>query len=241
MERESRTTSGLKRQSFLLNRGFLWFRSGPARSAARMAGAATPLHHASASGAAGGAAILHEGLDLLDLVGGEHAARREHRFDARLLHLALQGVDLIEFLHDRIVVGIITPHQFPQLNLVQLHIRARLHGSFLRVYTNLVQARHLLVTQTQRGAHARIFRHAQEARAAAKSALAAAPHAHSAPATASHAHPLPAKTAGALVHAVLTTTATRKSTLAATPLTLSTATPLMLSAWAHLMLTLPRG
>ena len=73
-----------------------------------------------------------------------------------------------------LVIRIIRPHQFAEFNVAQLHIRARLHGSFLRVYADLVQAPNLLVRETKILAHAGIFRHAQKALAATKSAPAAA-------------------------------------------------------------------
>jgi hypothetical protein len=91
-----------------------------------------------------------------------------------LFHLSTQGVYLINFLHDRIVIGIIRPHQFTQFDVVQLQVRASLHGSFLRIYADLVQAPNLLVRETEHLAHAGILRHAQKVLATAKFAPAAA-------------------------------------------------------------------
>jgi hypothetical protein len=173
----------------------------------------------SALRAAAGAAILHKGLDLLELLRCEHTPRGQHGFHALLLHRSLQGVHLIKFLHDRIVIRIIRPHQFAEFNAAQLHIRARLHGSFLRVYADLVQASHLLVREAEILAHARVFRHAQKASAATESALAAALPTH--PAFSRPA--LPSELARA---------AARKFMRAVTPLVLAAAT--------HLMLALPR-
>jgi len=108
---------------------------------------------------------------------------------------------------------------------MQFHIRASLHGSFLRVHTDFVQASNLLVRETEHLAHAGIFRHAQKASASAAT--------KSAPAAALHTHPVPTKSARAALHAELARAASRKLTRAVTPLVLSTAT--------HLMLALPWG
>jgi hypothetical protein len=109
-----------------------------------------------------------------------------------------------------------------------LHIRASLNGSFLRIHADRAQARDLVVREIEGLAHAGIFRHAQKARAAAKSAPAAALHAHPAPSTSTRPS-LPAELAPA---------SSLKFVLAATPLVLSAASPLVLAA-THLMLTLP--
>jgi hypothetical protein len=136
--------------------------------------AAPPLHHAPAFRAAAGAAILHEGLDLLLLLRREHTPGGEHGFHALLFHLSLQGVHLIEFLHDRVVIRIIRPHQFTEFNVVQFQIRTRLYGSLLGLHADLVQASNLLVGETKILAHPGILRHAQKARASTESAPAAA-------------------------------------------------------------------
>jgi hypothetical protein len=180
--------------------------------------AATPLHHGSAFRTAAETAILPKGPDLLLLFRCEHAPGGEHRFHALLLHLSLQGVHLVHLLHDRVVIGIIRAQQFTEFNVAQFQIRARLDGSFLGVYTDLVEASNLLVRETKILAQAGIFRHAQKARAATESAPAAALPTH--PALSGTTRPsLPAELA--------------------TVKPLRALTPLALSAPAKLMLALP--
>ena len=180
--------------------------------AGRPSHAASVLHHGSTFHAAG-AAVLPKCLELLNLLRCEHTPRGEHRFHALLFHLSSQGVHLIKFLHDRVVIRIIRPHQFTEFNVAQFHIRARLHGSFLRVYADLVQASHLLVRQTEVLANAGILSHAQKASAATKSA----------PAAALPTHPALSRPAE------LARAASRKLMRALTPLVLAAATKLMLA------------
>jgi hypothetical protein len=140
-----------------------------------------------------------------------------------LFHLSLQGVHLIEFLHDRVVIRIIRPQQFTQFNVVQFQIRTGLDGSFLRIYADLVQASHLVVREAQILAHTRILSHAQEVLAATESAVAAALPTHPFP-PAPARPPLPAEIARA---------PSGKLTRAATPLVLTAPTKLMLALrWA---------
>ena len=193
--------------------------------------ATTPLHHASASHAAS-AAILHKGLDLRSLLRCEYSLRLEHRLHARLFHFCPQSASLVNLRHDRALIRVFSPHQFAQFNAVHFHLCARLHGRLFRVHADLVQLSNLFVGETESFAHHGIFRHAQHARAATKSAPAASLHTHSMPALA-HTHPLSAELAPA---------ASRKFARTATPLALlSTTTPLVLSAATHLMLALPRS
>jgi hypothetical protein len=135
--------------------------------------AASALHHASAFWTAS-AEVLSEGLELFDLLRREDAARREHGLHALLLHLSSQGVHLIDFLHDGVVVRVVCPQQFTQFDVAQFEIRARLDGSFLGVYADLVQALHLLVSEAESLANARVLCQAKKRLALAKSTPAAA-------------------------------------------------------------------
>ena len=179
VEREYRSTGGISNLQFLLSRRS-WLRvwGRPTGNAARTAvwpsHAFVPLHHASPFRTAASAAILHEGLDLLELLRCEHTPRGEQRFHVLLLHLSAQGIHLIQLLHDRVMIRIIRAQQFTEFNVAQLHIRASLHGSFLRVYADLMQAPNLLIRETKVLAHAGILRHAQKVLAPTKSVPAAA-------------------------------------------------------------------
>jgi len=133
-----------------------------------------PLHHAPPFHAAS-AAILHEGLNLLELLRREHASRGEQCFHVLLLHLSAQGIHLIQLLHDRIMIRIIRAQEFTEFDVAQFHVRACLDGSLLRVYAKRVQAPNLLVGKTKILAHARIFCHTQKVLAAAKFVPSAAP------------------------------------------------------------------
>jgi hypothetical protein len=178
--------------------------------------AASSLHHVHTFRAAASAAIFHKCLDLLLLLRCEDTPCGEHRFHTLLFHLSAQGVHLIKFPHDRVVIRIIRPQQFAEFNVAQFHIRARLHGSFLRVYTDLMQSSHLLIRETEVLAHSGIFSHAQKVLAATEFR----------PAAALPTHPALSRPAE------LAAAASRNRMWAVTPLVLSAAT--------KLMLTLPR-
>jgi hypothetical protein len=168
--------------------------------------------------AAPGAAILHEGPDLLDLFRGEHTSCGEQRFHLLFLHLSSQRVHLIKFLHDRVVIRIIRAKKFTEFNVAQLHICASLHGSFLRLYADLVQASNLLVRETEKHAYARIFCHAQQVLAAAEFVPSAA---------------FPATVLALFRPAEFTPAAFRELMRAATPFVRSATTKLMLALpWA---------
>ena len=62
-----------------------------------------------------------------------------------LLYLSLQGVHLIELVHNRVVIRVIRPQQFAKFNVAQFHIGARLDGGFLCIDADLVQATNLIV------------------------------------------------------------------------------------------------
>ena len=83
---------------------------------------ATPAFHAA------GAAMLHELLNLLDLLRREHTARGEQCFHVLLFHLSPQRIHLIKLLHDGIVIRIIGPQKFTEFNVAQFQICAGLHG-----------------------------------------------------------------------------------------------------------------
>jgi hypothetical protein len=78
------------------------------------------------------------------------------------LHLSTQRINLIKFLHDGVVIRIICAQKFTQFDVMQLQIRVGLYGSFLRIYTDRVQAANLFVRETKKHADAGIFRHAQK-------------------------------------------------------------------------------
>ncbi len=142
-----------------------------ARTAVWPSHAFVPLHHASPFHAA---AILHEGLNLLELLRCQHTPRGEQRFHLLLLHFSAQGIHVIQLLHDRVMVRIIRTQQFTEFNMPQFHIGASLHGSFFRVYADLMQAPNLLIRQTTVLANAGILRHAQKVLAPTKTVPAAA-------------------------------------------------------------------
>jgi hypothetical protein len=120
------------------------------------------------SHAATGATILHEGPDLLDLLRGQHTARGEQRFHLLFLHFSSKRINLVKFLHDRVVIRIFCVQKFTEFNVAQLQICVGLDGGLLRLYTNLVQAPNLLVGETKNHTHAGIFRHAQQVFCAAE-------------------------------------------------------------------------
>jgi hypothetical protein len=182
--------------------------------AGRPSHAFVPLHHASPFRTAASAAILHKGLNLLELLRCEHTPSGEQRFHVLLLHLSALGIHFIQLLHDCIMIRIIRAQQLTEFNVAQFQFRASLHGSLLRVYAKRVQAPNLLIGETKILSHAWIFRHAQKVLAATKFVPSAV-----LPTTGS-AFSRPAERARA---------ASREFMRALTPFVLSVATKLMLA------------
>jgi hypothetical protein len=119
------------------------------------------FHHVLAPGTAE-AAILSEGAQLLLLLRREDIPRREQGLHMLLHPLAAQLGDLLNFFHNRVVIRIVSPQQFVELDAAQFEICASLHGGFLRIYGNLMQAVGLLVRQIQIGTQATIIGQTQE-------------------------------------------------------------------------------
>jgi hypothetical protein len=144
---------------------------------------AAAFHHAPASrtsgatGATGAAktTTLHEAAHFLELVCGEHTSRRKHGFHALLRHLSSQVGNLLDLAQDGFAVGIISAHQFAELDGAQLEVGTSLDGGFLGLYREVVQAANLIIRQLQLLADAGIFRHTQKARAATEAGAAALP------------------------------------------------------------------
>jgi hypothetical protein len=119
---------------------------------------------------AAAATVFHEFLDLFDLIGREHAPRRQHRVHTLLRHLSTQVRDLLDFPHDGVLIGVVGPHQFFELDAAQLEIGSRPDASLLRFHIDFMQARNLRGRQIQSGTHTRIVRHTQNSPATAESA-----------------------------------------------------------------------
>jgi hypothetical protein len=129
----------------------------------RPALASVVFHHVFAPGTAE-AAILSEGAQLLLLLRREDIPRREQGLHMLLHPLAAQLGDLLNFFHNRVVIRVISPQQFAELDAAQFEICASLYRGFLRIHGNLMQAVDLLVSQIQIGARSGVVGQTHNAR-----------------------------------------------------------------------------